>query len=169
MWMTATAPAGWLFAHGQTFTAAQYPELALVFPSLKLPDLRGGYMRCAGANAAHTGWGDASYVVGAFMEDTTRKPRDIAFTTDSQGDHRHIQGTPHVATEVPYGLTYEATPQAHVQQEINWNKDINRANTSTTGAHTHTINGGGDVETRPKTFLVEMIIKATDQTITLVS
>ncbi|MDE9545464.1 phage tail protein [Xenorhabdus bovienii] len=35
--------------NGATFTAAQYPELAWAYPSLKLPDLRGEFIR---------GWSD---------------------------------------------------------------------------------------------------------------
>ncbi|WP_338803329.1 phage tail protein [Xenorhabdus griffiniae] len=31
--------------NGATFTAAQYPELARVYPSLTLPDLRGKFLR----------------------------------------------------------------------------------------------------------------------------
>ncbi|WP_244208810.1 phage tail protein [Xenorhabdus ehlersii] len=41
----ATPPAGWLKCNGSTFTAAQYPELARVYPSLRLPDLRGEFIR----------------------------------------------------------------------------------------------------------------------------
>ncbi|EKY3223593.1 phage tail protein [Cronobacter dublinensis] len=44
-WPTATAPAGWLKCNGAVFTAAQYPKLALAYPGLKLPDLRGEFIR----------------------------------------------------------------------------------------------------------------------------
>ncbi|ELY3812043.1 tail fiber protein [Cronobacter sakazakii] len=44
-WPTATAPAGWLKCNGAAFTAAQYPKLALIYPGLKLPDLRGEFIR----------------------------------------------------------------------------------------------------------------------------
>lgn len=44
-WPLAAAPAGWLKCNGATFAAAQYPKLALAYPALKLPDLRGEFIR----------------------------------------------------------------------------------------------------------------------------
>lgn len=44
-WPTSTAPTGWLKCNGATFTAAQYPKLALAYPRLVLPDLRGEFIR----------------------------------------------------------------------------------------------------------------------------
>ncbi|MBG0620796.1 phage tail protein [Enterobacter roggenkampii] len=44
-WPLAAAPAGWLKCNGAAFTAAQYPKLALAYPALKLPDLRGEFIR----------------------------------------------------------------------------------------------------------------------------
>lgn len=40
-----TPPTGWLKCNGAAFTAAQYPNLAKAYPSLKLPDLRGEFIR----------------------------------------------------------------------------------------------------------------------------
>ncbi|MBF2793012.1 tail fiber protein, partial [Enterobacter asburiae] len=44
-WPSATPPTGWLKCNGAAFTAAQYPNLALAYPTLKLPDLRGVFIR----------------------------------------------------------------------------------------------------------------------------
>ncbi|HDW2212612.1 TPA: tail fiber protein, partial [Klebsiella pneumoniae] len=44
-WPSATPPTGWLKCNGAPFTASQYPKLASVYPSLKLPDLRGEFIR----------------------------------------------------------------------------------------------------------------------------
>ncbi|HFG0945694.1 TPA: phage tail protein [Salmonella enterica] len=44
-WPSATPPTGWLSCNGATFTAAQYPKLALAYPELRLPDLRGEFIR----------------------------------------------------------------------------------------------------------------------------
>ncbi|MCG4392497.1 phage tail protein, partial [Escherichia coli] len=44
-WPTATPPAGWLKCDGRTFTKEQYPVLARVYPTLRLPDLRGEFIR----------------------------------------------------------------------------------------------------------------------------
>ncbi|ANV96899.1 phage tail protein [Escherichia coli] len=57
-WPTATPPEGWLKCNGATFTKEQYPVLARVYPTLRLPDLRGEFIR---------GWDDGRKV------DTGRK------------------------------------------------------------------------------------------------
>ncbi|NAQ41935.1 phage tail protein [Escherichia coli] len=44
-WPLAVPPAGWLKCNGAAFTASQYPRLALAYPSLRLPDLRGEFIR----------------------------------------------------------------------------------------------------------------------------
>lgn len=44
-WPSATPPTGWLKCNGAAFTASQYPKLALAYPSLRLPDLRGEFIR----------------------------------------------------------------------------------------------------------------------------
>lgn len=44
-WPLASAPEGWLKCNGAAFTASQYPELAKAYPALKLPDLRGEFIR----------------------------------------------------------------------------------------------------------------------------
>ncbi|MGT3871564.1 phage tail protein [Escherichia coli] len=57
-WPTATPPAGWLKCDGRAFTKEQYPVLARAYPTLRLPDLRGEFIR---------GWDDGRKV------DTGRK------------------------------------------------------------------------------------------------
>nr|WP_172694427.1 tail fiber protein [Escherichia coli]QEI46132.1 hypothetical protein p13ZX36-90_00055 [Escherichia coli]WKT25207.1 hypothetical protein JMCDJMHD_00104 [Escherichia coli] len=52
-WPTATPPAGWLQCDGRAFTKEQYPVLARVYPTLRLPDLRGEFIR---------GWDDGRKV-----------------------------------------------------------------------------------------------------------
>nr|WP_139540236.1 phage tail protein [Escherichia coli] len=44
-WPTATPPAGWLKCDGRAFTKEQYPVLARVYSTLRLPDLRGEFIR----------------------------------------------------------------------------------------------------------------------------
>ncbi|ENZ7708070.1 phage tail protein [Klebsiella aerogenes] len=44
-WPLATAPLGWLICNGATFDKAMYPYLASAYPSGKLPDLRGEFIR----------------------------------------------------------------------------------------------------------------------------
>lgn len=44
-WPSATPPTGWLKCNGAAFSAEEYPELAKAYPELKLPDLRGEFIR----------------------------------------------------------------------------------------------------------------------------
>lgn len=69
----ATPPAGWLKCNGAAFNGSTYPALALAYPSLKLPDLRGEFLR---------GWDDGRGV------DTSR------VLISAQGDAiRNISGS----------------------------------------------------------------------------
>ena len=52
-WPSATPPTGWLKCNGAAFTASQYPKLAQTYPDLRLPDLRGEFIR---------GWDDGKGV-----------------------------------------------------------------------------------------------------------
>ncbi|MBR7886294.1 phage tail protein [Escherichia coli] len=49
-WPSATPPTGWLKCNGAPFSAEEYPELAKAYPTNKLPDLRGEFIR---------GWDDS--------------------------------------------------------------------------------------------------------------
>ena len=44
-WPVATPPTGWLKCNGAVFSAEEYPELAKAYPTNKLPDLRGEFIR----------------------------------------------------------------------------------------------------------------------------
>ncbi|HDL7332078.1 TPA: tail fiber protein [Yersinia enterocolitica] len=44
-WPTATPPTGWIKCNGASFSASTYPQLAVIFPALVLPDLRGEFIR----------------------------------------------------------------------------------------------------------------------------
>nr|WP_205958849.1 phage tail protein [Pantoea stewartii] len=44
-WPSENPPSGWLKCNGAAFAAANYPLLAKVYPALKLPDLRGEFIR----------------------------------------------------------------------------------------------------------------------------
>ncbi|QBX80583.1 phage tail protein [Citrobacter tructae] len=65
-WPLAAAPAGWLKCNGAAFTAVQYPKLAVAYPGMKLPDLRGEFLR---------GWDDGRGIdsgraVGSYQSPT---------------------------------------------------------------------------------------------------
>ncbi|HDP8333920.1 TPA: tail fiber protein [Escherichia coli] len=44
-WPLETPPTGWLKCNGAAFSSEMYPKLAKVYPTLKLPDLRGEFIR----------------------------------------------------------------------------------------------------------------------------
>ncbi|MEQ5265787.1 phage tail protein, partial [Escherichia coli] len=44
-WPSATPPTGWLKCNGAVFSSEKYPNLAKAYPTLKLPDLRGEFIR----------------------------------------------------------------------------------------------------------------------------
>ncbi len=44
-WPSATPPTGWLKCNGAAFSSEKCPNLAKVYPTLKLPDLRGEFIR----------------------------------------------------------------------------------------------------------------------------
>ncbi|MFX0608954.1 phage tail protein, partial [Escherichia coli] len=49
-WPSETPPTGWLKCNGAAFSAEEYPVLAKAYPTNKLPDLRGEFIR---------GWDDS--------------------------------------------------------------------------------------------------------------
>ncbi len=70
-WPSATPPTGWLKCNGAPFSAEEYPELAKAYPTNKLPDLRGEFIR---------GWDDGRGVDPG---------RSIGFSEWSRGSHAH--------------------------------------------------------------------------------
>uniref|UniRef100_UPI00358F0638 phage tail protein n=1 Tax=Escherichia coli TaxID=562 RepID=UPI00358F0638 len=44
-WPSATLPTGWLKCNGAAFSSEMYPNLAKAYPTNKLPDLRGEFIR----------------------------------------------------------------------------------------------------------------------------
>ncbi|HDQ3846552.1 TPA: tail fiber protein [Escherichia coli] len=72
-WPSATPPTGWLKCNGAAFTASQYPKLAQAYPALRLPDLRGEFIR---------GWDDGRGV------DASRSL--LSSQTDLFKSHGHV-------------------------------------------------------------------------------
>ncbi|WP_126677152.1 phage tail protein [Escherichia coli] len=64
-WPSATPPTGWLKCNGAAFSAEEYPELAKVYPTNKLPDLRGEFIR---------GWDDGRGVDSRRAVLSTQEP-----------------------------------------------------------------------------------------------
>ncbi len=72
-WPSATPPTGWLKCNGAAFDKVKYPHLATAYPSGKLPDLRGEFIR---------GWDDGR---GIDAERTL-----LSIQTGMLEKHRHI-------------------------------------------------------------------------------
>ncbi|EQT61126.1 hypothetical protein G840_02735 [Escherichia coli HVH 188 (4-2356988)] len=84
-WPSATPPTGWLKCNGAPFSAEEYPELAKVYPTNELPDLRGEFIR---------GWDDGRGVdsgrtilsaQGDAIRNITGQLADVRFNTKPSG------------------------------------------------------------------------------------
>ncbi|MCY6539501.1 tail fiber protein, partial [Escherichia coli] len=72
-WPLETPPTGWLKCNGAEFSSEMYPKLAKAYPTNKLPDLRGEFIR---------GWDDGRGV------DAGRAL--LSIQTGMLEKHRHI-------------------------------------------------------------------------------
>ncbi|HAG9577570.1 TPA: tail fiber protein [Escherichia coli] len=90
-WPSATPPTGWLKCNGAVFSAEEYPELAKAYPTNKLPDLRGEFIRGwddgRGIDAGReilSAQGDAiRNITGTFGNGQTEVNAAISFNTAS--------------------------------------------------------------------------------------
>jgi hypothetical protein len=97
MWMTGTAPSGWLFLDGSTVSQATYPALAAVFGvvsgTFNLPDMRDRFV--AGRAATVDGWannaGTFAPNTGNIHTHTTNIAHGHSDTiaVSTHGDHTH--------------------------------------------------------------------------------
>lgn len=152
----SVAPSGWLICDGSNVSRTTYAELFAIIgttygigdgsSTFTLPNGKGVFLRGSGSQTIG-GSTYTSVTQGIPQNDATKVP-SIPFTTDSQGNHSHgyagyaYQNT--VAGQGPYGGFSNA-----------WGG----MTTSTAGAHTHSVIGGGDSETRPANIVVTYIIK----------
>lgn len=138
-----------LLCHGQIVpNGSEYESLHNIVGQ-NLPDLRGLFLR--GLNEGRIGeWRDpVERLIGGLQLDATKRPHN-AFTTDLQGNHRHglFDWRYHNRRDDPGNF-------GHMESRPDGTKQY----TEYAGAHTHTITGGGDSETRPKNICVNWIIK----------
>jgi microcystin-dependent protein len=144
----------WVLADGRDVTGSRY---ATVTGRNTVPDLRGAYLRMAGQNASNTSWNGGN--LNSFQEDNTARPRNSQFTgtTNNNGAHSHTYTDPRRPGRNGgfSGSSWDGYPET-----ARYPGD-NTGSTSSDGDHSHTvtITGGGDVETRPKTFTVNYFIK----------
>ncbi|EIV9085243.1 tail fiber protein, partial [Escherichia coli] len=141
-WPTATPPAGWLQCNGATFTKEQYPVLARVYPTLRLPDLRGEFIR---------GWDDGRKV------DTGR-----ALLSSQSGmieKHRHI-----VVANDGYDTKDEWELAAIFKKTYTQGRGLDATNTGGSLTPSPTLHSRGSIgntggsETRPRNIAFNYIV-----------
>nr|WP_250109371.1 phage tail protein [Escherichia coli] len=87
-WPSATPPTGWLKCNGAAFSAEEYPELAKAYPTNKLPDLRGEFIR---------GWDDGR---GVDSGRTLLTNQEHAVISHNHGIPTKVGSV----TNIPYGI-----------------------------------------------------------------
>jgi microcystin-dependent protein len=132
MWMTATAPTGWLFLDGSTISQATYPALAAVFGvgsgTFALPDMRDRF--AAGRSDTALGWannaGTFAPNTGNIHSHTTNIAHAHADTiaVSTHGDHTHTTDPAAVTSGAASGTTFP----------------MGTSTTNPFGAHTHSVN-----------------------------
>ncbi|GAB4593398.1 hypothetical protein ETAR_30010 [Edwardsiella tarda] len=133
-WPSDTPPVGWLKCNGASFIASKYPKLAIAYPSLKLPDLRGEFIR---------GWDDGRGV---------DKGRDIlSFQEQSVQHHAHnteikTAGGPTRPSGNAYNVTLHAGEPGSLDDKI-WMETTSMINSIAN-------------ETRPRNRAFNFIVRA---------
>ena len=142
-WPSATPPTGWLKCNGAAFTASQYPKLALAYPALRLPELRGEFIR---------GWDDGRGV------DSGRSL--LSSQTGMLEKHRHI-----IVANEGYDAAEEWDIGVIVKSSYAQGRGIDAAAPGTLIASPtlHTkgrIGNTGGAETRPRNIAFNYIVRA---------
>ncbi|MFI6263182.1 tail fiber protein [Micromonospora sp. NPDC051006] len=155
---------GWLYCDGAELTEADYPALHAAIGgnygsgngTFRVPDLRGRFGRgvdlgagrdpYVGERAASARGALAGNNPGSVQDWYTALPA-TAFAVEGGGAHQHP------VAHMPADKTGAAVIGSHygIWNDSRWIWD--------TGAHTHTITGGGDAESRPINKYVYFIIK----------
>ncbi|HCN6544904.1 TPA: tail fiber protein [Escherichia coli] len=89
-WPSATPPTGWLKCNGAAFDKVKYPTLAKAYPSGKLPDLRGEFIR---------GWDDGR---GVDSGRSLLSGQDATFIRTALQDYYGVDTT----TSVKVGIAF---------------------------------------------------------------
>ncbi|HCP2972159.1 TPA: tail fiber protein [Escherichia coli] len=138
-WPSATPPTGWIKCNGAPFSAEEYPELAKVYPALKLPDLRGEFIR---------GWDDGRGV------DSGR----VVLTGQSQSVQQHTHDLAMAySSETAYRNRLGDTPDSDM---IPIKDMINATTFNGSGWVYLKANGSTGAETRPRNLAFNYIVRA---------
>ncbi len=138
-WPSATPPTGWIKCNGAPFSAEEYPELAKVYPALKLPDLRGEFIR---------GWDDGRGV------DSGR----VVLTGQSQSVQQHTHDLAMAySSESGYKDKLGAGPNSDM---IPIKDMINVTTFNGSGGFYLKANDSTGAETRPRNLAFNYIVRA---------
>ncbi|TIJ77497.1 phage tail protein [Escherichia coli] len=110
-WPSATPPTGWLKCNGAAFSAEEYPELAKVYPTNKLPDLRGEFIR---------GWDDGRGIDNgrALLSTQAALAGTITGTSSSMKVIANEGGTPIMDWLALNGVSFNDDPSTVVKTII---------------------------------------------------
>ncbi|HAX7142070.1 TPA: integrase [Escherichia coli] len=153
-WPSATPPTGWLKCNGAAFSAEEYPELAKAYPTNKLPDLRGEFIR---------GWDDGR---GVDSGRTLLTNQEHAVISHNHGIPTKVGSV----TNIPYGIEQVISDETVFSSAktvgVDYWSNSERVFTYTTGGR----NGAESVsspdasslikETRPRNLAFAYIVRA---------
>ncbi len=143
-WPSATPPTGWLKCNGAAFDKVKYPHLATAYPSGKLPDLRGEFIR---------GWDDGRGI------DAGRAL--LSIQTGMLEKHRHI-----VVANDGYDSKEEWELATIFRRAYTQGRGIDAADAGGTLIPSPTLHTRGSIgntggsETRPRNIAFNYIVRA---------
>lgn len=150
----ANIPVGWTLCDGRALNTVNGSQNLITLIGANAPDLRGMFLRGTGTSPVN---GQAGPALRATQQDTFEShTHGHNISTASAGDHAHTYWDRTIAENGGgYGDDFANGDGTEEQ-------DTGRA-TSSSGSHTHTVNGGvlntGDAETRPVNYGINYIIK----------
>ncbi|EFH4691754.1 phage tail protein [Escherichia coli] len=143
-WPSATPPTGWLKCNGAAFSAEEYPELAKAYPTNKLPDLRGEFIR---------GWDDGRGIdEGRVL---------LSIQTGMLEKHRHI-----VVANDGYDTKDEWELATIFKKTYTQGRGLDASNTGGSLIPSPTLHSRGSIgntggsETRPRNIAFNYIVRA---------
>ncbi|ENF4219536.1 tail fiber protein [Escherichia coli] len=143
-WPSATPPTGWLKCNGAAFSAEEYLELAKAYPTNKLPDLRGEFIR---------GWDDGRGVdVGRAL---------LSLQAGMLEKHRHI-----VVANDGYDTKDEWELATIFKKTYTQGRGLDATNTGGSLIPSPTLHSRGSIgntggsETRPRNIAFNFIVRA---------
>ncbi|ENQ3443339.1 tail fiber protein [Escherichia coli] len=143
-WPSATLPEGWLKCHGAAFSSEMYPKLAKAYPTNKLPDLRGEFIR---------GWDDGRGI------DAARAL--LSIQNGMLEKHRHI-----VVANDGYDTKDEWELATIFKKTYTQGRGLDATNTGGSLIPSPTLHSRGSIgntggsETRPRNIAFNYIVRA---------